>query len=919
MKKTKTTLILVLVGSLMLGAIIDKNTIYFTTGGLISHQLPDSTFDDSLTEIYSDTFGDTLNISIDGLDSVFTLSDSIPETSDSIEFRGIDITKDIGINPGGTYKEVEDGLFGIHIEGMFHKGHMPEFDNTNYPDTWDWLSDLKPRVIRFPGGASSRWMHLLPYDTNTDGVDDVFPTGYGYNLEEMIRYYDLTDLNPDADDDIEANDAAFMQSIIDDLDVDAVDGDNNEICDNCNTWMNVEYVENLEKNAEKYFAQASIPATQPQRYIDQFIDLIEYISDNEYTPDVIVDLNVMSESANQCKRIVEYLRDAGVNVVGVEMGNETNLQWAKDIMGWNLFDDYWKFINGYGDDDTEYFSVEYANWVDNFYNYVFTPKMQADHNFIATFKTDPAFNCKVGIPAANLKDDPTATPPIYYALKMAEPAYSDDWNQALVTHYTDNFVIGSEIVYKFDAVILHPYYNPNNNWDAIATDNFCTDYYPNSGYGGAPACEHSPCEFPPSSSLWQYGTYDERLRAPFEKILGSTPPDEFGNFKQFIKLRYLESYDQQNIDLKFYLKNKPYKKELWTTEWNLKDKQEGEGVTEFEQQLYSSYCNSFPHGLLIQEWFLKNIKTNYDPDYRQNFHTYATIHAWGGGAPSAMLYHADKGDRANHLDEDGNPDPLPLTGPNLWLRRTLYYTYEMLSEITRKDLKYLPSSYSMFVTNPNINPTVFFDDPANMLYVYYSNMKDETQSYVLNIGSLADLFPGGGPIGFGSALIYNIDANRPYSNSGKSSLFDINTCYNDVNFLHPYEIQGIDGPTANDPECTGLPGGAICVTVPANSFGYFTVPVYSSPREGVEIKDEQLHISPNPASNSFKITCDLPEIMINEFYIDILDVNGDKIANIVTQQNQQINVSAFPSGVYFVRISNQNRSFIITKKLIKIE
>lgn len=774
-------------------------------------------------------------------------------------------------------------------------------------DTWDWLSAMKPRVLRFPGGASSRWMHLMNYDTDNDDEEDVFPTGYGYDIDEIIRFYDVTNGFKLADEPL-LIDPPTISEIKTNL------GDDGE-CDGCEDWMLTDYVSDLETLYSKWDGQDDIPIAQPQQYIDQFIDLIEYISDNEYTPEVIVDLNVISESASQCRRIVEYLRTAGVNVIGVEMGNETNLQWAKDIMGWYEFDDYWRFINGDDEDDTEYFSEEFADWVDNFYTYVFNSTMQTDHNFIAEFKADPEFECKVGIPAANLKDLPHADPPVYYALKT-EAEYSEDWNDDLVTHYNDHFTISGDNYYKFDAVVLHPYYNPDNNWDSIALNNYCEDYYPNSGF---PSCTHTLCEFPPSVSLWKYDTYDERLRAPFEAILGISSPNQFGNFKQFIKSRYLESYDQQNIDLRFHLKNKAYQKELWTTEWNLKDKNTSEGMNDFKQQLHSSYCNSFPHGLLIQEWFLKDIKTNYDTDYRQNFHTYSTFHAWGGGAPASMLFQADKGDRVNHLDDNGDPDPITGTGSNIWLKRTLYYTYIMLSEISKRNLQYLPSTYTMYATNPNIQPTVFFDDPENTLYIYYSNMKDETQSYALSLGDIDDLFPGATAVGFGSADIYNIDALRPYSNSGKSTLFDINTCYNDVDFLHPWEIQGITGPTTNDPECTGLPGGAICITVPANSFGYITVPVYSSPREGVVLTDEQIKIYPNPTACSFKILCDLPEIMINEFEVNILDLNGLRIKNVNTGQNESIDITNIPSGIYFVSISNKQKSFNITKKLIKIE
>ena len=859
---------------------------------------------------------DTVILS-DGLDTIYVIDDSeasgdsIPDST-ALELREFDIVKDITINPGNQLKTIEPGLFGYHIEGMFHNGHMP-FDaaNVNYPNTWNWLADLKPRVLRFPGGASSKFMHLLPYDTNNDGINDISPTGYGYDIFELIKFYDA------ANGAVEEYEGVVPPLTIYDI-VSNLEDD--EVCDDCDLWMNIDDIETLEKTAKKYFEQDDIPVSQPQRYIDQFIALINHIQlAGGYTVDVILDLNILTESASQCKFIVEYLRDATlngvthVNVVGVEMGNECGLNWGRELMGWNKFDDYWKYINGYTIDDVASLSPAYSDWMIANYYYLFNLNMQVDHNYIAKFKSDPSFECKVGIPAANLQDDANADPPVFYALRTDIPGYSEDWNVALVSHYGDHFLINGVKYSKFDAVVLHPYYNPQNNWEAIVLNNYCNDYYPNTGF---PDCTHDfICSIPPASSLWQYGTYDERLKAPFEAILGTSTPNQFGNFKQFIKTRYDESYDKQNQDLKFYLsKNNQNKKDLWVTEWNLKDKNEDPDLTAFDQLLHSSFCNSFPHGLLIHEWFLKDLKLNYNPDYRRNFRTYSTFHAWGGGAPSSMLYHADKADRANYLIS-----PLPLTGPNTWLRRTLYYTFDMLSEINRQDLQYLPSTYSMYGSNPNIQPTVFFDETNNLLYIYYSNMKDETQSYKVTLGHLSALFPEATAIGFGAVDIYNIDAQRPYSNSGKSSLFDINTCYNDEDNLHPFEIQGVTGPTPNDPECAGLTGGAICVTVPANSFGYFTIPVYTSTREALVLHDDQLFIYPNPASQAFLLECTLPTEILNDFILDLYNLNGEHKMTVYTQQHVPISIANLPSGVYMVAISNNQKSFTITKKFVKIE
>jgi hypothetical protein len=536
--------------------------------------------------------------------------------------------------------------------------------------------------------------------------------------------------------------------------------------------------------------------------------------------------------------------------------------------------------------------------------------MQEDHNFISAFKADPDFECKVGIAAGNLK----AGAPDWYALK-GEDNLSDDWNEELVEHYEDYITVNDDERFLFDAVVLHPYYEPSGNYLNIPLDYYCNVLYPASGT--APICTYEGCD---SWELdrWKFTDPDDRLRDPFEKLLG-LQSNEPGNFEAFIKNRYDESYDAQNDVLKFYLKKK-WQKDLWTTEWNLKDRHNSYPSESYLQLQLSSYVNSFAHGLLIQEWFLNDLKKNFDTDFRKGFHTYSTFHGWGGGSYYSMLLHSDEADRLYHLDEDGESDPLsaPPSGQLLWLKRTMYYTFELLSEITKHDLKYVPSNHSMYVHNSNVAPTVFINN-TNLLYIYYSNMKNETQSYVIKPGHLIDLFPEAVAIGFGNAEIYNVDPLRLYSTSGRSKLYDMNTCYNDEDQFHPFEIQGITGPTLNDPECTGLPGGAICVTVPASSFGYFTIPIYTSSNERLSISEDQINIYPNPAGSSFMLSCAIPEILIDEFAIDVFNLNGERIISTTTAQNSPVDISSLTSGIYMIAITNKEKTFYVYKKLVKIE
>ena len=397
--------------------------------------------------------------------------------------------------------------------------------------------------------------------------------------------------------------------------------------------------------------------------------------------------------------------------------------------------------------------------------------------------------------------------------------------------------------------------------------------------------------------------------------------NEFGNFRQLIRLRYKQSYDRQNDDLFFDLPaTNPDKKELWATEKDLKDVVKD--VTPLAELQMGIYNNSYPHGWLIAEWFLKDIRINFDAAYRQNFFTYAHFHAYGGGAPSSLLYHADNADFENHLDDLGAADPLDpadFDGP-YYMRRLTYYVMKMLSEISKNELKYLPSTHIVKIENYNLTPTIFFDDEEDIIYGYFTNMKNETQSYILNINNLADLFPGADAIGFGSATITDINAKRLYSNSGRSTLFNINTCYDSE--FHPSELQGIsDVAIPNVPEVTtGLLGGSMCITVPKYSIGYFKVNVFTSGREGLEALENIIEISPNPTGSSFKINNTVNVDEQDDYTVEIYTFSGIIKMVVNLQENELVDVSNLPSGIYLVKVTNvNNQNGCTTKKLIKIE
>ena len=128
------------------------------------------------------------------LDTIYLLEDEY--TSGESYRTGFETTClsggiSMSINLNKTLKDINKGHYGINITGMFSPATL--YEGPYSAEQWQWLSDLQPKPIRFPGGSSSKFMHLRPYkDANGDGILDSIK-GYGYDILELIKYYDSTD------------------------------------------------------------------------------------------------------------------------------------------------------------------------------------------------------------------------------------------------------------------------------------------------------------------------------------------------------------------------------------------------------------------------------------------------------------------------------------------------------------------------------------------------------------------------------------------------------------------------------------------------------------------------------------------------------------------------------------------------------
>jgi hypothetical protein len=118
---------------------------------------------------------------LEGGDYYRTSSDhkSYYSSDDYSQYAKVHADSTIYISLGSIRKPTMDGLFGFHIAGIYGRKQIPH--DASALDQWGWMSDLAPSSLRFPGGADSKFMHLM------EGP------GYGYILEEIINFYDRTD------------------------------------------------------------------------------------------------------------------------------------------------------------------------------------------------------------------------------------------------------------------------------------------------------------------------------------------------------------------------------------------------------------------------------------------------------------------------------------------------------------------------------------------------------------------------------------------------------------------------------------------------------------------------------------------------------------------------------------------------------
>lgn len=929
---------------------------YYIFSDYLFQALPDTTIQ------YQE--GDTVDTYTTGGDSVYVLyEDTLADTAMAMGWYIPTETEHMIIELTEHHLPIEQGLLGVNVSDMFEPGHANADELAakygTEPDPWDYLSEMQPKVLRFPSGAGGKFYQPLgSLRTNPDDPDvGMLNGGYGINIDEVIRFYDVTDNG--------VFNAPPLYDVIGDpmitsIQEDMTDGN----CLTCLTWMATGQISTFEDNYNKWASQPIInPALLPEDmgndlYINQFIDLVQQIeSENGYTVDVLVCLNILNQTATEAVKIIQYLQDNGIQIAGVEIGNEVYFEWAGLMLGFkdtepvstvNPFIRYWDYINGHeydtgtsGEDpgDGTYLAGDFD------LSAVLPADVLADHDYLGALNAfDP--DLEIGLPAANFDpcdtwdtpfiiDDPDADM-TFIPGGPGEPCVCDypQWNLDMETKF-DHTIAGGEgggsAIFKFDAIILHNYYvagnahagcPENTNWQVAAAEP--------TFVGGAPY-----------GTPWTYPGFDENLGELFEGIAGiptdpagTGPAEQLGNMKVFVRDRIKNAFDIHAENLHFYDTDVEATKQVWFSEYNLLPKTNGE-TEDADEPFVFMVPNTFVHAVALQNWILWNIKAYFDPDYKPGIFTLGTVQAFLGGNPIDMMTPASRNDQVMlELPEAGiqctTDVPIPAV-EDYYVRRTTYYTMQLLNAIHVYDLQYEKTFVGLYMLNNNLPPTSFVELNASgvpiNIYVYYTNIKQSTQKYVMDPGDLYLSIPGALGVTLEPATIYALNPAQLSSTSGNNAMYthvDITEAYGctpnplPINAPHPFEIIST-GTSVSGTSCPGgftPPPGGICVTVPATSAGYFVIPIEPALRLGNTI--DLFAVYPNPASSYFVVQLQSDAFAYQDaLTVELYGLYGNLIHKIQTQIGQPVDISMLPVGPYTVVIRAEGYAKE-TKTLIKM-
>jgi hypothetical protein len=887
--------------------------------------------DDSTAE--STSFGDTIVTLLDGGDTIYLLSDAI----DSGYTGRVMTIEDIIVKLTSYQNPTVGGVYGVNLQNVFNNGHAPFEDNDEYlsgESPWDYLVNLAPQSLRYPSGTSSRFWHPLGSMNTDNGTPHALKKngGNGIRLEDIVAYYDYLD-----EELTHPSYAEIYNSILAD-----------EFADE--TWILDEFKSDFLDLFNEWNTQLHFDPTDPDLdelseqplYINDLIALIKQIETGNpgLRVKLLYTVNIFSEPVSTVISTMDYLQNDELNdvydvyVYGIELGNECyfdiNDQFAGFgcYDGYSAFDHYWAYITGVED-----YNIEFGTAGDLILDDVLSEigmtglgpdGVYQNHNYIyALSDNEITTDIKIGLPARNADVPDGAfivTPEDDLVVGILSGGECNAWNMDLYAKYSS--MINGEPA--FDAIVAHQYYTSqnaaipeiNSNWgnipiglnDVLTEGDNCLDNDDDDALHNNFTTEYT------------YLTEDTRLSCAYKGIIGHPDFYNTGNFNQFTRTRHLDAFGDLSDELSLG-ESEPYPKEVWVSEWNIKNNNSFEGDDKINiNKRINVYNNSFVHSYVIQEQLLNMIAFNSISNdvLREDFIQIATLQNYLGGSEIQLLTQANRQDYVAYgLDTDCMADETFIQ----YIPRTLYHSYKLANQIGLGKLNYVRSNKIMFASNINQAPTMFITpyNPAEaerQVYGYFTNVKNTSQTIIVRPGTLIPISLTGT-----TAEIHCIQGSQLYSRSGKGSLFDINNYY--ASCLAPdgpdnfYEINGEIVITEYEDCPDDMPTGSMCVVVPAYSIGYFVFSYNPYLRIGEEI--ERFQLFPNPSSSHFVIQqTDLTAAELIQIRVQVFNFSGMVVKDVQVVEGERIKIDDLPSGMYSVFISGDT-TLPEMHSLIKIE
>lgn len=795
---------------------------------------------------YSSALGHALGAASNTSGGTSTLSSALGDNRPDCKFEySVNIAN---FAFGTDIVSIEKNIYGFNLTQFFpNVGEHTALAE----DIWPWVGDLHPQIFRFPAGANGKFMHPC----KNDGTPN---QGYGLDLCEIAQFYVY------ADHEAELGSCPIFE---DTEDIDEFVADVDDLI------LNTGLQDAFDDFAGEYSKQFLLPPSTS--YVNQLATLINVIESNIENIDiqVIYCANTLTAGEDELIATLDYMIDNGIDVIGVEIGNETYNNLSDQIFC--TFGDYFSFITGVYDAESYSFPshcdppIGYPDPFNGYFEYIskVAPTLEINHNYIGALRTNFP-DLLIGLPAAPVDyeefiDDSGDEEVNSIVGDFCDCDNENEWNSTLEDKLTLTHDYGAGAVPFFDAIIAHIYLNPGNGpseWGQDFADNF-------------PSTESFCC----SEYLSEYP--DLRLQAAYKSILphfNEAFRDGANSFSGIIN-----TYNE-NAEFAFHFNNPTYgSKKLWVTEWKY-NPSNLEELDALENTLLQAY--------LQFEWRISQytINSNSVDDIYDNFLTISTIQSLLGGSEGDLIsnYNSNRGDE-------------PYPGTFEYLRRAAYYADLLLKPISYNNLKYVTNS--SFTCNDGLIPDnqnyhMFFDDSNNDFYIFFSNMNQEDIVLQLDESDFDDYFPG-----------YIVELEAPlgkvfrgdqlYSTLGKNWFYTYNTFYSDpanylVGLTHLNNII-YEFPIYN-------------ISIPGHSMGYYKLGTNLLATKKDASESPELRIFPNPSNGNFSISINDSISSVN---IDVYSISGilvESFTNIELETAQiNFNLSNLFSGEYLINLSGE--------------